>query len=307
MLKKDFIVPKPVILKLGWFAILTYCITTALSAVWVNHSFSNINSEALVFFTIFVAQIFFTIISILKKEKTFQFIKDNFFIVMILNTLTLVSWLFMFISLQKIEASVESAIYQGCIPVIVVFIEFFIYKKRPGILFVTSIIALAVGLGLLSFSKMYQDSVIDENMMMGVLYACVAGITAAFYIVYSEHVYSEHHISIINILSSRFIMLIAYTYFIGQDSIHILYQTNLLIIGKLIILALMLIVLPIYLLQYSIVTLGSSRVSILTPLVPSIALGVEHTYISRDSNLIPSLVIVVCVCVLLANYFKSKG
>ena len=75
---KNLISLKPVTLRLGWFAILMYCMTTAVSAVWVNHSFSNINSEALVFFTIFVAQIFFTIISILKKEKTFQFIKDNF-------------------------------------------------------------------------------------------------------------------------------------------------------------------------------------------------------------------------------------
>jgi hypothetical protein len=52
---------------LGWLAIGLYCLATAVSSVWVNYSFSTFNSEALIFFTVLVAQLsFFT----LAKENS---------------------------------------------------------------------------------------------------------------------------------------------------------------------------------------------------------------------------------------------
>lgn len=97
----------------GWLCIIIYCLFTSISAVWVSMSFTQISGVSLTFFTLLVAQIIFLLLAIITKQQTFNFIIKNKLIVFWFNILTLTSWLLMFMALQRIEASVESAIYQG--------------------------------------------------------------------------------------------------------------------------------------------------------------------------------------------------
>ncbi|MCW4446271.1 hypothetical protein OHV10_18665 [Vibrio splendidus] len=292
--------------RLGWLAIGLYCLATAVSSVWVNYSFSTFNSEALIFFTVLVAQLSFFTLFCLKQGNFTFFIITNFKSVAILNVLTLFCWLFMFMALQKIEASVESAIYQGWIPIIVIIVEYLIHKGLPKKSLIISVLFLAFFLGLLGYTRVYFDGGINDSLIQGVIYASIAGVTAALYMVYSEFIFYKRGFTVLNILASRFIMLLIYIVFSSHDSIRILYESEFTILVNMAILSLTFIVVPIYLLQYSIVTLGSGRVSIITPLVPSVALGLEYFYLSWDNYFVPILVILVCISVLFANYYKSK-
>lgn len=107
----------------GWLCIIIYCLFTFISAVWVSMSFTQISGVSLTFFTLLVAQIIFLLLAIITKQQTFNFIIKNKLIVFWFNILTLTSWLLMFMALQRIEASVESAIYQGWIPIIVMLLS----------------------------------------------------------------------------------------------------------------------------------------------------------------------------------------
>ena len=118
--------------QLGYVAAIIYCLCISASSVWFNSSFSDVDSVTVTFITIFVAQLIFIFFSILKGENLVRLVLDNSTGVFYLNILTVTSWLFMFMALQKIEASVESAIYQGWVPISILLCTLFISKTKQS-------------------------------------------------------------------------------------------------------------------------------------------------------------------------------
>ncbi len=100
---------------LGAISMAVYCISTALSAVWVMVAFTRISGAALTFITFLMAWAVFFLVHTLRGHDPFRLLREEWRGVLLLNVLTLFSWWLMFMALQRIEASVESAIYQaGC-------------------------------------------------------------------------------------------------------------------------------------------------------------------------------------------------
>ncbi|WEL89081.1 EamA family transporter [Pseudomonas sp. CBSPCBW29] len=105
---------------LGAVSMAVYCISTALSAVWVMVAFTRISGAALTFITFLMAWAVFFVVHTLRGHDPFRLLREEWRGVLLLNVLTLFSWWLMFMALQRIEASVESAIYQGWMPLVVV-------------------------------------------------------------------------------------------------------------------------------------------------------------------------------------------
>jgi len=99
-------------------ALVGYFVATVISAIWASSSFAGISGPALTFVTFLLAQIVFTVWTGHHLGPAFRFARAHPGGLLLLNALTLASWLFIFMALQRIEASVESAVYQGAVAIV---------------------------------------------------------------------------------------------------------------------------------------------------------------------------------------------
>lgn len=293
----------------GWIAIIIYCLFTSLSAVWVSMSFTRISGAALTFFTLLIAQVVFFIMSITKNEKPLTFLIKNKISVFWLNILTLTSWLFMFMALQRIEASVESAIYQGWIPVVVMLLGITFNKKSP-----TQIIGpilIAVSIFLLVTVRLYTAEQIANSgnirAIEGIILASVAGGTGGIYVYVSARMKNLEGATTINILATRFMVLLLVTALLSRHQLIAIMTTDWMPLVKLVLLSLLFVVIPIFCLQHAILELGAMRVSMLTPLVPAIALGAEYVVSPWSNPWVPAMIGVVSMSLIISNFRMSKS
>ncbi|WP_265284697.1 hypothetical protein [Verminephrobacter aporrectodeae] len=84
-----------------------------------------------------------------------------------------------------------------------------------------------------------------------------------------------------------------------------LHAIDLMLLGRLVLLSLVSVVIPVFTLQHAIVVLGAPRVSIIVPSVPALALLVEQSFVGWPSPLVPSLIVATCVAVLFSNAWMS--
>ncbi|AUH01034.1 EamA/RhaT family transporter [Prodigiosinella confusarubida] len=293
----------------GWTCIIIYCLFTSISAVWVSSSFSSISGSTLTFFTLLLAQVFFLLMSIVKKSQPLQFVKENKKNVFIINVLTLTSWLFMFMALQRIEASVESAIYQGWVPVIVLLIGLFVGQQRFRSMSAMGPFIIALFIFMLVAARIYSassDNANYSNVITGILLASLAGSTGGVYVYFSSRMHINGNASTVNILATRFFILLMVTGFLARHQLVELLSTNISVVFKLTLLSILFVIIPIFCLQYSISELGAVRVSVITPLVPVIALAVEYIYSPWSSIIVPVLIVMVCFSLIMTNLWISS-
>lgn len=291
--------------QLGYIAVIIYCLCISIASVWVNTSFSAVDGATLTFITIFAAQLIFILSSILKGQDLIGFVAKNVRSIIIINILTVTSWFFMFMALQKIEASVEAAIYQGWVPVAVLLCELFISKTRLLKKRVASVFFIFLSILILVYARItYQEglTVGPDEIYGGIILATVAGITAGIYIYYSSKMHEYNNIPTLLVLSVRFVLLLLITGYMGFDGLSDLMQYNPSLITNLIRLSLFIVVIPIYCLQFAIATLGGVRVSIIIPAVPAIALAVEYFVAPWGEIIVPILIVLLCACVIYSNH-----
>ncbi len=291
--------------QLGYIAVIIYCLCISIASVWINTSFSAVDGATLTFITIFVAQLIFIFFSMIKGYDLIGFVAKNLRSILIINALTAVSWFFMFMALQKIEASVEAAIYQGWVPVAVLFCEVFVGKTRLVKKRVASVFLIFLSIVVLVYARIvYQQgpTVGPNEIYSGIILATVAGITAGIYVFYSSKLHEYGNIPTLLVLSVRFVLLLIITGYMGFAGLYDLMLYNSSLITDLVFLSLFIVVIPIYCLQSAIATLGGVRVSIIIPSVPAIALAVEYFVAPWGQIIVPILIIVLCSCVIYSNH-----
>ena len=253
------------------------------------------------------AQLVFMSVSLARKEQPLHFLIENPLPALVMNILTLLSWLFMFMALQRIEASVEAAIYQGWVPLgVMVCAGLQRGNNKQGIQYFWPLVILFF-MSILVFVRLQAVGTIDQQALEGILLASLAGISGALYIYYSGRVNKKIQCSIYDILSTRFILLLIVTGYIGIDDISTILAQEYQLLINLILLSIMSVILPIYCLQYSIHKLGSIKVSVVLPTVPAIALAIEYFYVGWASPMVPILILLVCLSVIFSNLQQSKS
>ncbi|WP_165856079.1 EamA family transporter [Marinobacter sp. JSM 1782161] len=293
---------------LGWLCITAYCLLTAFAAVWVSESFTRIDGATLTFTTLLVAQLFFLSCAFLKKENILLFVLDNKSLIVKSNVLTLFSWYFMFLALQKVEASVESALYQGIIPMTVLVCS----ARAQGI---TLKRALGPALTLLflallaesRFSLAGMESSHTSTIIQGIALALIAGATAGLYVHVTGAAHRQWGATLLQVLTTRFVLLLVVTGFLGHEQFALVVSNENGLAWKLMFLALSIVVLPVLFLQTSIKNLGASRVSVMTPLVPALALAAEFVINPWGHITTPILVLMVCLSVIISNVWLNHS
>lgn len=290
--------------RLGIYALLGYCVATAVSATWVAFSFSGISGTAITFLTFLLAQVVYLVKARKNLSAVTAFVKQEWKGTVILNILTLSSWLFMFMALQRTEASVESAVYQGTVAIVGFTLAMLLARQRfrrityAGLISATSCLALLV---VARLGESGSSPLRDHSVSVGLALALVAGATGGCYIYYSSSLHRRTAVTPTVILCVRFILLLIVTGALSARGVLKLGEDDPTAVGRLIALSITFVILPTFLLQFSIARLPSVRVSVLTPLVPVIALGSEYTVRPWGNAVVPLLVLAASISIIFTN------
>lgn len=294
-------------------AIFLYCLTTALGAVWISFSFTGLSGFTVTFFTLTIAFIIFSVIQKLKcKNKNIYWLTFQFpYKIFELNILTLFSWLFAFLALYNIEASIECALFQGALPLGVLFCELFSKKTKIFSLRVLGVSLITTSLFVLVILRFNISNAAlnftQEQIFAGACFAFIGGIAAGFYAYRSSGLYTKSGCNTMDILCNRFFLLMIITGIISSQEIVSIFSGELEISSKLVVLSLISVVIPVFALQYAIEKIGPARVSIITPSIPIIALAIEHFTAGWNSILIPISIGITCLCLILANLWMKRS
>jgi len=284
-------------------ALVGYCVTIAISATWVSFSFSRISGAVLTFVTFLLAQLVYLARLGPRLVQTLRFARANLGEVVLLNVLTLASWLFMFMALQRIEASVESAAYQGAVAVVGFLLAVWLGGQRFSR---ATVVGMVVSIGLLVLLVVARLAAVVTPLPhaapgQGLALALVAGATGGCYVHCSARLHQRTRVSAMAVLSVRFVLLLLVTGVISGSEVLRLAESDVVLIVRLIVLSIAFVVLPTFLLQYAIERLPPVRVSAATPFVPIIALGSEYLVRPWGSIGAPVIVVAASVALIVTN------
>lgn len=296
----------------GLIAILLYCFSAGFSGVWVFFDFSKIKlSVWLLAFVIFLmASAIFWIVQSIQNKDPLKLIKLYPKDMFILNGLTLVNWVSMFAALLIAEASFESAICQGWVPITVLLCDLLIHRVRLMSLRTLGAFLITISLFLLVGARLLEGEALaisPEALRNGIILATVSGFSNGIYLYYASHLHKKTSCSTLDILCSRFLLLLIVTGVMSIHEISILLQSDIVLFGKLLLLTVFSVVLPVLTYQYAIVKLGSTQISLIIPLVPILSLTAELMMGHWHSVWIPILITATCFFVGLSNFWLKKA
>lgn len=295
---------------LGMAALLGYCLATAISATWVSFAFTGISGSALTFVTFALAQVVYLGRAGKNLPAVFRFALREAKSVLLLNVLTLSSWLFMFMALQRTEASVESAVYQGAVAIMGFVLARFLAGRRFRLVTYTGLSCAATALALLVGARLLETGstpLRNHAAGVGLALALIAGTTGGCYIYCSSTLHRRTNAPAITVLCVRFVLLLVVTGALSARDVLRLGESDPVTIGRLLALSVVFVVLPTFFLQFAITHLPAVRVAILTPLVPVIALGSEYAVRPWGSAIVPLLVVAASVALISTNKTLSTG
>ncbi|MFY9809079.1 MAG: iron-containing redox enzyme family protein [Pseudonocardiaceae bacterium] len=258
--------------------------------------------------TFLLAQLVYTARTGRHLGAALRFARAHLGEMLLLNVLTLASWLFMFMALQRIEASVESAVYQGAVAVAGFLLAALLTGQRfsratvGGMAAATALLGLLVLARLESLSSPLPNGAVGEGLAL----ALVAGATGGCYIYRSSGLHRRTQVSAMTVLCLRFVLLLCVT---GAFSVHEvlgLSRSDPDVIARLLALSVAFVVVPTFLLQYAIARLPSVRVSAATPFVPIIALGSEYAVRPWGSAAAPVIVMLASLALIFTNRRLSR-
>lgn len=263
--------------------VILYCILTAVQSVYLSEIFQERSVFLSLFFNFFICMITAWLVFSIKNRSLNFFrnlgIKDF----LILNILTLINWASFYFSLKYIEPAVEAAVSTAT-PTIATVVILKIMRDNNLIKSTDKYSIFGIVLGgiflcvssISGFSGVSNRSTFD--LITGLALAVICGIGCAYYTIYSKKL-SQKLISVIEILSIRFILLLAVsTFIISYNNEWIVFKEKMLISYTSV--AIMGTVMPIFLLQYGMSILEPLKVNILitsSPLFFFLAQIFSHT------------------------------
>ncbi|WP_321158453.1 hypothetical protein, partial [Providencia stuartii] len=132
-------------------------------------------------------------------------------------------------ALQRIEASVESAIYQGWIPIIVMLLG--LYKGNHDWHKILGPLLITASISMLITARLYLDSndhnINFSHLLEGIILASIAGSTGGIYVFLSAKLREIVDATTLNILTTRFIILLIVTSFLAHEQLFIITTTDL--------------------------------------------------------------------------------
>lgn len=248
-----------------------YVLATAYSAVFLNVRLTSAPAHLVAFVTFSFSWLFFLALNRGKVARLATVWAQSRRQLLIINVSTAFSWLGMFWCLKFVSASVQTLVYTAMMPVASVLLARQ-WRTLPSSGRIAVCAILGSGL-LIAYTNPGLLASALPTQLAGIALALGAGTCGAIYMVSSGAMQQQHKLSSTDMLCLRLPFLLLLAGLLSLGDLPRLADTEFL--GKALLLAILLIMLPSYLLQQSILKIGSVRTSVLLPLVPAVAMLLE--------------------------------
>lgn len=259
---------------LGYLLIFSYCLMTAFFAVAVNKLEASGDPFTIVFFTFLFTTAFFTLINLPNIRMFWSNLCSSPKQLLTINIVSVVIWLGVFWSLKYLNPAESLCVYMSMTPIATLLFTIKLaninqYKKDIfyGVAIIILLSALVIDTVYMVPNKWW--------IILGVIFALAAGITGAFYNVFSQKMHKQNNFTATQVLAMRFYLLLLISLFMSLHDQT--FSTTLQQISWLTFLGLALLssVLPLFFKQQAIIFIGARKISYVMPFTPVAAYGIE--------------------------------
>ena len=258
---------------IGYFFITCYCIFSAFSFVFISLG-NQYDKSVIAFSSFLIATSFFNISNFYHLRATYRKIGVNIKDVLGINFVSACGWLASLHALNYISPATLLCTNMGVTSIFSFLITTKISEYRKNYPIIIAILCILVGLGTIT----YQEYQTQKNMqsfyyvLTGGILAIIDGISGAYVGFFAERL-TKNRFSVLEILSSRFFLLIIVSWvllLLLQDSLSF---TSITIsdFQYLTFVSFILIIIPLFLYVKSIAHLGALSTGIMLSLIPIFA------------------------------------
>lgn len=292
---------------IGLSCIIAWCFFSAFAMVMTSHINQKIEPIVLCFFTFLLANIVFYIVNANKIFTTYKKIVQhhNVSFIVWLNLSTFCSWFFLIYPLKYIPATMVSTITLGLSPIATLFFERLLYKKKIyKQQYIRPLLLLAIIVYIIAIYFTVVSPAIFLKMLLALLSCFIVGISTSLNNIYIKKL-NTRGFHPTEILCVRFFVMLLitaiYVFFNYKVQINFAFATDIMLV------AICLVIVPLYLMQVALRELEPITVAAISPLMPLLAIVFD---ISNHQNYLQLWIIpatlATCILVVMEAMIEYK-
>lgn len=284
----------------GYFSSILYCLITAYSIVLIHQLAQDIDPVLSILFTFIFSAIIFNLLSAPHIKQTYLKAWQNRGLILKLNASTALCWLTIFVSLKYLDPAFANALFMVVTPLITYLLH--LLKKHKHLSRKKIFLGLLlIFVCIIMFGENLENTIHTHHFFTGVILLLLSCLGGAAYLLYTQDLHEAAEFSSIEILSTRFYLLIIFAFIISCSQ-HTISQFIFLPVIKLILLAFVTSIIPLFCLQFAIKRIGAVQFSLLTPSTIIMAYFIDAYFVPESSITAIGFVLICLLTLLLFLY-----
>jgi drug/metabolite transporter (DMT)-like permease len=258
--------------KIGFFLLLLWCIVSAVAYIFIGKTANFIGTILLCFGLFSLSFIFFFILNFIKLKSLFYQCQKQKKNLLLVNITTFLTWFLTLYPLKFIEPAIVNALVLTTLPIATLGI---LWKTQKNIQSILSAVFLFLGIVFLFVILKEKKSglqLFSADVIISFLCCLGAGIFLAINNIFTKKL-SIAGFSPIDILTSRFILMIIITGLLSIPQIKILLLPD--VFGKILLISLSLIIIPQTIFQYALKNTDPFSIAVVSSLKPVVVFFLE--------------------------------
>lgn len=283
----------------GYIDAVLYVLFSSLSFVFLDHLCNDIDPISAIFIMSIVAILFFNLCTGKLLVETYKACFSSLILFVSMAAFLALDWVSMIYASHLADPFIAMSALFIALAIINFVIKFFQTRSTTSIF---SLIILIFCLIMLLSG--YQER-IGHNNIYGVLLGSVAGIAFYGYIVTSERFARKHKLKSVQVLATRFwVLLIGSAIFMDYRQTVIAFNDKLL---ALIVISFCSLIIPIYFNQQAIMKLGTLKTSIIICMVPPVTYFFYALYNQQQTTLNTFICILITLALFLPAFSRRNS
>lgn len=280
-----------------YLAACGYIFFTAISFVFLDKIIAHIDQLVALSVMSICAIVVFNLLNYKRLIKTYLICWQHWYLFLIMSIALAIDWYTMVTSAQKSDPFVAmSALFIALS--LVGFVKEFITKQRYSYLISCGLLIVAILVLLVA----YQVP-IGKSTSSGLIYGAIAGIAFYVYVYSSARLAIKANLQTIEILATRFWILLIFSLSLVKFDALLALQSNNLV--RLVLVSFGALIIPIYCNQKSIEKLGANATAIFISLVPPVTY-VFYVIVTGQISIVNTLVCVLISIALVVPKFMIR-
>lgn len=296
---------KPDVVLKGYGYAFLFCLITAISSISIHYVEKAIDPTitALVAFTYCI--VIFNCLNFRKIAIAYQTALLNKKLLSLVNISTAIHWLAAVWTLNYIPASIYLTLFMGLLPISTYLVHRLVLKKWGQKLGYTPLLIILLSLALI-YCDFPKDHINRLDFIKGIFTMIIAVTTGSYYLICSKQFQEATQLSSLSIVSLRFYVLVIVCFFTALYQHYPVIFTVQHYFLDMLWITLTSSVIPAFLTQKSVSTLGALKFSYFIPITPMLTYCLEWMLYGKFNVEIFALISILSCVILIPAYLKIK-